>query len=134
MRLSALLRQPLLFFCALFFFTSMAFGQGILNVSMSSTPACSLDGSATATVTGGVPPYDFTWYGPSSNYNTGAVNVLTGVSGGGYWLYVTDQNSNWGSASFVIAPPFTASVNTTNDVCNAGVGTATASVSGGTGP
>ncbi|HEX2899400.1 MAG TPA: SprB repeat-containing protein, partial [Bacteroidia bacterium] len=109
------------------------YGQVILSVSMSTTPACSLDGSATATVTGGTPPYSYSWYGPTGSLTT-TTNTLTGVPGGTYYLYVTDAGNGWGSQSFAIGMPFQPTLTHTNDICNGGVGTATVSVTGGTGP
>jgi uncharacterized repeat protein (TIGR01451 family) len=135
MKTKVLLRHSLLSFLLLLTTISLAYSQQTLNVSVSTTPACSLNGSGTATVTNGVPPYDFTWYGPAQTYATGAVNAITGVPGGSYWLYVTDANMDYGYASFTITPPFYAGTTTTDDVCNQGIGTATATViSGGTPP
>jgi uncharacterized repeat protein (TIGR01451 family) len=123
-----------LLFLSLFglFLGFKAQGQMTLTVSMVTTPACSLDGSATATVTGGTPPYTYTFYGPA--YYNGPSNTITGVPGGTYSLYVNDGFNNYGYANFTIAMPFTPTLTYTNDVCSAGIGTATATVTGGTPP
>ena len=100
---------------------------------MATTPACSLNGTITATVTGGIPPYSYSWYGPNGPVAS-TTNSVSG-SGGYYSVRVEDQSSTvtWGYD--LIAFPFQISTSTTADVCNAGVGTATATVnSGGTPP
>jgi uncharacterized repeat protein (TIGR01451 family) len=122
---------PLLLF-VFFLFGATIFAQTI-TVSMATTPACSLDGSATATLTGGTPPYTFYWYGPNVNL-TNTSNVLSGVAGGMYYVYVYDNFNHSGYATFSIQSPFSATATTTADYCNSGTGTATANVSGGTGP
>lgn len=105
-----------------------------IPITMATTPACSLDGSATATPTGGTPPYNYDWYGPLGFVSTGNVNTLTGVVGGYYQVHVTDASIGSGWASFTIGSPFTAMITSvTQDVCSTGVGSATASASG-TGP
>lgn len=108
--------------------------QTSLNVSMSSTPACSLSGTVTATVTNGVPPYTYSWYGPMGSIPNNSP-TLTGVSGGGYYVSVNDANQMFGWGQATVAYPFQLDVTWTNDQCNTAVGTATATVtSGGTPP
>lgn len=116
----------------LVFSCNFAFSQA-LSVTMSTTPACSLDGTVTATVTGGVPPYTYSWYGPNGPL-AATGNTVSG-SGGYYQVSVTDQvtATTWGYD--LIPFPFQISASSTPDVCNTGVGSATATVtSGGTPP
>ena len=87
------------------------------------------DGSATASATGGLPPYSYLW----SNNNTG--NVISGMYSGTYTNYVTDANNCTISQNIFIAepPPLAATINTTDVSCNGGVdGSATIIPSGGT--
>lgn len=58
-----------------------------LNATMASG-AGSLDGTATATVTGGISPYQYTWSGASSQTDSMAVYL----DGGWYTVLVTDAN------------------------------------------
>jgi uncharacterized repeat protein (TIGR01451 family) len=108
------------------------FGQG-LALSMSSTPACSLSGTATVNVMNGTPPYTYQWSGPMGSFMGGS--TITGLYGGYYSVWVQDANLLWGVAGVTVAMPFNMGVSATNDVCNAAVGTTTANVtSGGTPP
>lgn len=109
-----------------------AFTQN-LSVTMSSTPACSLDGTASATVSNGVPPYSYTWYW-GNNTSTTTTGNLTGLAGGWVSVQVTDANSNTGWASDIVTPPFTLNTPTTPDSCSQAVGTASVNVTGGVPP
>ena len=92
-------------------------------------PSCSnsTNGSISATVSGGTPPYNYSW-------NTGATTAnISNLAGGSYTLYITDANGC--SRSYVIplnAPaPLVASTSQTN-TSGGNNGTATVTVSGGT--
>lgn len=109
--------------------TQYAIAQAF-TVTMSYTPACSLNASAIATVTGGTPPYSYAWYGPQGFLGSGPNNSVTG--GAGYYsVRVSDatQAAVWGNV--LIPFPFQISTSTTPDYCNTGVGSATATVFGG---
>jgi hypothetical protein len=58
------------------------------------------DGTATATVTGGTPPYTYKWTPAGGNGAT-----ATGLSGGSYTVEVTDANNCKVTASVVILEP-----------------------------
>ena len=92
------------------------------------------DGSATASVAGGTPPYIYLWDDPLAQTNANA----TGLAAGTYNILVTDANSCAASASVIINEPallFASIVSTTNASCNGTCdGSATASISGGVGP
>lgn len=114
--------------------TGGLFAQVSLTVTMSSTPACSLDGSATATVTNGTPPYTYSWWGPTGQI-TNNTATLTGIPGGSYYVSIVDMNQWYGWGQVTVTPPFNIAVSSTNDMCGTAIGTATANVvSGGTPP
>ena len=62
------------------------------------------DGSATASATGGTPPYAWLW---STGDNTSAVS---GLGVGDYWIVVTDANGCVDTMSFKITPPFVVNI------------------------
>lgn len=85
-----------------------------LPPTMSSTPtSCSnsIDGTATATATGTVSPWDFYWYNSSgtlvgSTMNTTATNILTNIPAGTYTVVVVDNaNCSVGSNVTVTSSP-----------------------------
>lgn len=126
--------SPLLF---LFLFSAACTYGQLLNVTMSTTPSCSLNGTATATVTGGTPPYSYAWYSPSPLVGSipwSTSNTITGMPGSPYYVSVTDAGSGYGSTSFIIPSAFTATRSVTHDQCGAGVGTASVAITGGTPP
>ncbi len=88
------------------------------------------NGAATASVSGGVGPYSYLW----SPGNSSAASV-SGLSTGTYSVTVTDANCTTVTASGVINQPLALqlSASATNAICNAANGSATLSVSGGTG-
>ena len=102
------------------------------SVSVSGSDAgCngSTDGTATATVTGGVLPYTYLW---SDGQTT---STATGLAAGSYIVTITDDSSCTDSMSITInEPSAVVSAIVTSDVsCFGGAnGTATVSVSGGT--
>jgi uncharacterized repeat protein (TIGR01451 family) len=105
------------------------------TVIVSTTAACDHDGSATASVTGGTPPYTYYWY-INDTMETTYSNVKTGLAGGTYWIYIYDNNgaSDSGWVSFYVNPPFGLNASTTDENCSNADGTATILVTGGTSP
>ncbi len=89
------------------------------------------DGSATASASGGVTPYSYSW----SNGATGA--TASGLTAGSYTVTVTDGNSDQAQANVTISAPSALSASaSSNDVNCFGQndGSASASASGGTAP
>lgn len=99
-----------------------------LPPAMSSTPtSCSnsIDGTATATATGTVSPWDFYWYNSSgalvgSTMNTTATNVLSNIPAGTYTVVVVDNaNCSVGSTVTVTSSPgVTVTVPSNISVCD----------------
>ncbi len=131
MRNRKILNVFLLLICIVF--GEVLYGQSVLSISMSTTPACSLDGSVTATVTGGTPPYIYSWYS-ANNSLPQTTNALIGLGGGSYYLTVQDQNQNYAYTQAIVASAFNFSAVGTPELCGNGTGTATATVLSGVGP
>ncbi len=109
-----------------------------LSFSLVTAP-CHNDGLLTINVTGLTPPLTVSWttYGTSGatithTGVTGLFDALTGYSGGPVYVYATDGVSA-AANSYGGMPPFYFSVHTTPEVCPT-LGSASASISGGTGP
>lgn len=109
-------------------------GSAFAQISLSLdgvAPTCAgyTNGSITATVTGGWPPYSYTW---SNGFTGGA--VLSGISGGTYSVTVMDQDGalNLGSYTINAPDPIDISFNQP-DIC-AATGAVTATATGGTAP
>ena len=104
-----------------------------LSVEVSTTDILcfgDMSGVAEAIVGGGTPPYTYIWNVPGSDA------VLTGLGPGTYSVTVTDANGCEGSASDDITEPdeLTISIDPMHVTCYGdGNGSATATVSGGTG-
>ncbi len=102
----------------------------ITTVIVTTNATCSLGGTATASATGGVPPYTYAW----SNGQTGpnATNLMAGT----VIVTVTDATgcvaTQSGTVTQTQGPSVTAVVNT-NATCTTG-GTATATATGGATP
>ncbi len=96
------------------------------NATCSGSPA-----SATAVVTGGAGSYDYVWSTNPPSYTSTITNLTTGM----YSITVTDSNNCSVTDSIYISQssPFTASMTATPATCNAFDGTASVSVSGGSG-
>lgn len=89
------------------------------------------NGTATATATGGTPPFGYAWS------NGGNTQTITGLSPGTYSVIVTDANGCSSIASVTIqqAPGVTFNLTGTTTVCGVGnTGSATATPTGGTAP
>lgn len=88
------------------------------------------NGTATATVSGGTPPYSYSW-SPSG----GSTPIASGLSAGTYTVTVTDNLGCIFASSLTITEPVVLNVTTsvTNETCDyLNNGTATASPTGGT--
>lgn len=121
-----------LLFTAFNLLICFAFTQNLL-VTMSSTPACSLDGTASATVSNGTPPYTYLWYW-GNNSTTTTTGTLTGLAGGWISVQVTDANNLVGWGNVNVTPPFTLNVQNFPDTCSSSLGASNVSVNGGTAP
>ena len=106
---------------------------GLVVTDVSCAGAC--DGTATATVTGGVAPYDLIWT-PAPAGGQGS-NTATGLCAGNYTLLITDDNGCDTTVTFTInePPPLSAVPSQTNVTCGGLCdGSASVVVSGGVGP
>lgn len=116
------------------------------NVSVSLTPSpvsCNgaNNGSITASVSGGLPGYSYSWSGPSG-YTSTSLNI-SNLAPGSYTLTVLDQNGCQGSATTTVTEPNALTVSLSspqftggfNLSCfESGDGSIVASASGGTAP
>ncbi|MCS6935299.1 MAG: gliding motility-associated C-terminal domain-containing protein [Chitinophagales bacterium] len=106
---------------------ALSVNLSVVNVTINGAS----NGSASATVQGGVPPYSYVW---SNGANTPSIN---NIPAGNYCVTVTDQFNCTSTACIVITepPPLLLSFNTTHNVCYGQcVGSAGISVSGGVPP
>ena len=95
------------------------------------SPSCGgANGSATATATGGRPPFSYRW----SNGQVG--QTVTGLSVGTYYVTATDAKGCNKSAPVVIISNagFTVAITQTNASCGGSNGSATATATGGIAP
>lgn len=124
-----------------YLFLSLLISTGAFAQSVSytlTTPPCHNDGVLTANFTGLTPPITVNWHTSGLSATTithtitGMTDALTSYSGGPLYIVATD-GAGTAYGSYVGAPPFTYSVTTTPASCPT-LGTATASVSGGTSP
>ncbi|MGQ0826764.1 MAG: gliding motility-associated C-terminal domain-containing protein [Bacteroidota bacterium] len=98
--------------------------QGNVNCTGSAT------GSATVTVTGGTPTYNYLWN------NGSTTSTVTGLTAGNYSVTITDASTCTATQSVVITQPASAVIanaSGTNSTCGASNGSATVTASGGTG-
>jgi PKD repeat protein len=88
------------------------------------------NGTATAAVTGGTPPYVLNWS------NGAAGTSLTNLVAGTYTVTVTDASGCASLATVIIGQPaaIVAAINAINSACGATNGSATATATGGTAP
>ncbi|MCC6727700.1 MAG: SprB repeat-containing protein, partial [Saprospiraceae bacterium] len=94
-----------------------------------SVNTCSVPGSMTANVTGGIPPYMYMW----SNGST--TPTISNLAPGEYCITIMDAINCGYVACESIGPPISVQVTTTPHVCGGTLGgTATANVTGGAAP
>lgn len=100
-----------------------------VSVSSNSSTCGNSDGTAIATPSNGLAPYSYSW---SNNETT---NSITNLSAGNYVVTVSDGNgcSIFSNVSVTDIGAPALSISATDEVCSNSNGTATASVSGGTG-
>jgi len=102
-----------------------------VSVSTTNTPCGQLMGTATATVTGGTPPYSYLW-------NTGATTQsITGLKSGGYRVIVTDANGCTDTSSIALVQNSDMALNlvaSSNSICQGDSVTITANATGGIRP
>lgn len=103
-------------------------------VSGTVNSTCGLsNGTAFISVTGGISPYTYQW-SPNGGNNDTAINLFSGA----YTVLVTDANACNSSQSLNVNDnnsPTVTIISKTNVICNGGsTGTASAGISGGTGP
>ncbi|MBL4578484.1 MAG: T9SS type A sorting domain-containing protein, partial [Flavobacteriales bacterium] len=109
-----------------------------LSITVSSiAPNCAgaCDGSATAIAAGGTAPYNFVWT-DSIGDTIGLGASIAGLCAGNYTLTVTDNNGCVNSALFTLADPLGMALTlvSAQATCGASDGTASVSVTNGTGP
>ncbi|MBI4649080.1 MAG: hypothetical protein HY738_21445, partial [Bacteroidia bacterium] len=90
------------------------------------------DGTSTVTASGGTSPYTYLWDAAAGNQST---PTASGLGTGMYSVTVTDANSCTTTNSYTVTEPLvlTATPSSTNSTCGASNGTASVSVTGGTG-
>lgn len=94
------------------------------------------DGKATATVSGGTPPYKYVWSTGSTTTTASTTNTIIALCAGTYTITVTDKNNCVKTGTVVIGEPavLNAVATGTNISCfGACNGTATVTVTGGSG-
>jgi len=113
----------------------------LANITDSNGVTCygDSDGTATVTITNGIPPYDYVWSsGDSSMGTTDTSNIDSGLFAGAYFVTVTDSNGCIAIDSINIPTPLllTATITDSIDVSCGGMctGSATVTPSGGTLP
>ena len=104
--------------------------QSTFTLTMSSSPdSCNASGTATATITGGVPPYTYQW----NTIPAQTTSTATGLTSGNYAVYCTDSNGCSSGNITVTYTGMTLSTTQINAACNS-TGSATVNVTGGNGP
>ncbi len=97
------------------------------------TQPCSNNGVLQANVPANItPPLTYTWYVAGTQIVTTS-NTLNNYAGGPVYLNVTNPNQQFANGFYAGSPPFNYQVTTTSAICPA-MGTATATVTGGTAP
>ncbi len=104
--------------------------QPTFSLASATTPnSCNSNGTATATIIGGTPPYAYQWNTIPAQTNATA----TGLGAGIYNCYVTDANGCASIIDTVINSGVNVTISNVFPSCT-GQGTATANVTGGTSP
>lgn len=120
----------LLFLCLIGVTLSAQIGIGITVTNVSCNSSC--DGTATATPTGGTPPYSYAW-----NPSGGTTQMATGLCPGTYTVTVTDSNAGTATQTCVITQPTmisTGIVPPPSTICSGSTVTINANPTGGTPP
>lgn len=120
----------LLFLCLSGVTLSAQIGIGITVTNVSCNSSC--DGTATATPTGGTPPYSYAW-----NPSGGTTQMATGLCPGTYTVTVTDSNAGTATQTCVITQPTmisTGIVPPPSTICSGSTVTINANPIGGTPP
>ena len=104
----------------------------VLNVTtMVTDETCTAnDGTATASATGGTAAYNYSWS------NSGSTALISGLMANTYTVTATDVNGCAGTAEAVVnqnVVTLSPAITVTDAICTADNGTATVSVTGGTG-
>lgn len=95
------------------------------------------DGKATATLTGGTPPYKYDWSTGSTTTTSGTTNTIINLCAGTYSVTITDKNNCVRTGSITVTEPATlvATATKTNITCHSACnGSASVAVTGGTSP
>ncbi|MFH1320460.1 MAG: M4 family metallopeptidase [Bacteroidota bacterium] len=114
--------------------TIFDFGGLFSSISATMDVSCNggNDGQATASATGGGPPYTYQWDDPMAQTNLSA----TGLSAGTYTITVSDTNSCLSSSVVTINEPIAITLTTgvVDETCGNSDGEASVTVSGGVAP
>ncbi len=121
--------------CALFLqipVTGMTAGTPFIDFRQDARCNGSYDGMATVSMSGGTPPFQYTW-------NTSPVQTtatVTGLPAGNYLVTVMDAAGCSGTVAVVVSEPpvLTATTGSTNNYCGVVTALATMNASGGTPP
>lgn len=106
-----------------------------LQVSVSWTNSCMDDGTATANVSGGVPPYQYLWTRiNSTTFLPQFTPTITNLHPGWYYVVITDAAGNTKTSGTKITAPINYYVAVTPDTCGQGSGTAYCELLSGTNP
>lgn len=103
----------------------------LVSANATATPCNVPNGTATANVVNGTPPFSYLWIPGNQTTQT-----ATGLSQGMYTVTVTDANSLTGTTAVFIPAPYTIILNTfsSNAPCNTSNGQASVVPSGGAAP
>ncbi|MBW8048929.1 MAG: PKD domain-containing protein [Cytophagales bacterium] len=93
--------------------------------------AGSCDGEATVIVSGGTPPFTYSWDDPANSITS----TVSGLCAGTYTVLVTDSNGCFGTIPAVVGEPsiITIAITPVDASCGLADGSATAAASGGSG-
>ncbi len=123
--------------CSMLLLSLTGFSQSVFQTSVTSTKVTCPDGddgTATIAVSGGVPPYSYSW----NTTPTQSSATASGLAAGSYMVYISDGGGNTGSFVATVTQPGPVKLKKvyTNVTCyGANDGTATVTViSGGTPP
>ena len=126
------------FYLSIILFILPLFAKSLTLTINESNALCngSCDGSATVTVTGGVPSYNYFYSNGVSNTTNSDTNLIGNLCAGSYSVTVTDGNSTTATIAFQILEPspLTSTISHIDILCNGQQnGSVTPIPSGGTG-